>query len=127
MKQDFKFISGYLFLLLFIAGCPRLAYIEIYNNTSTEISIDSSGLVNGIMPKQSLKFQFGNDIQVTSDKGIWDYQKIIPHGGEDGPYFNGTLKLQLNEDGYIYALKVSDSFPLKNSSDQPKDYPLIPK
>ena len=127
MKPGFKFISGYLFVLLLLTGCPRVAYLEVYNNTLSEITIDSSGWIDVIKPKEYQKIQFGHDIQVRSDKGTWDYPRIVPHGGEDGPYFNGTLKLQLNENGYIYALKVSDTYPLNNLTIQPKNYPLIPK
>lgn len=120
--------SFFFFALLFLGltGCPRSAYIEAYNNTMAGLTIDdSSGLIRDIAPGQSLRFRFtGHSFQIRSDLGIWNYSRNIPHSGEDGSYFDGTLRVQINSDGVIYALKTGDVPPLSNFSEQPQGYPL---
>ncbi len=112
-------------LVIGLTGCPRYAYIEAYNNTTVDITIDSSGLLRDVAPGQSSRFKFtGNSFQVKSDLGIWRYSRSIPHSGGDGPYFDGTLRVQVNSDGVIYALKAGDMPPLSGFTKQPRNYPL---
>lgn len=115
-------------LLAFVlTGCPRFAYVEVYNNTTTVLMIDSSGLEKDVKPGQTARFRFtGNSFKVKSNIGTWGYSRNIPHSGRDGPYFDGTLRIQINADGVIYALKIGESPPLSDSSEQPHGYPLYP-
>jgi len=120
----------FLFSLLIVGltGCPRYAYVEVYNNTTMNLTVDSSGLVRDIAPGKSLRFKFtGNAFQVKSSLGIWSYSRNIPHSGSDGPYFDGTLRVQINPDGVIYALKTDEIAPLSSFSEQPQGYPLRAK
>ena len=118
---------GFFFALLVLGltGCPRYAYVELYNNTPMDLTIDSSGLVQDVAPGQSLRFKFtGNSLQVKSNLGIWSYSRNIPYSGDDGPYFDGTLRIQINPDGVIYALKTGEVPPLSSFTEQPQGYPL---
>ena len=121
-----------LFLLVLFAfvltGCPRIAYVAAYNNTTTVLVIDSSGLVRDVKPGQVVRFGFtGNSLKITSELGTWNYSRNIPHSGSDGPYFDGTLRIQIDPDGAIYALKTGESPPLSGSFEQPDGYPLHPR
>ncbi len=105
-----------------------MAYVDLHNNTGVAISVDIHGKKSEIAPKQNKRLMFGGQfLIVNSSIGQWKYdRKIIPYGGEDGPYFDGTIHVQLNKDGLIYALKKSESPPLSNFNEQPKGFPIEP-
>lgn len=118
----------FLLLVIGIAGCPRYAYVEAYNNTEVALTIDSAGLVRDIAPRASVKIKFtSGSFQVKSSLGVWSYPRNIPHSGNDGPYFDGTLKVQINPDGIIYALRTNEEAPLSDFAEQPEGYPLHAK
>ena len=111
-----------------LSGCPRMAYVELYNNTGTSISVDIHGALSDIPPNQKVGLRFGGQyLVVSSSLGQWRYDRtLIPYGGENGAYFDGTIYAQVNEDGHIYALKQSESPPLSNFSEQPPGFPVGP-
>lgn len=124
------FLRIFLFLLLVIGvtGCPRYAYLEAYNHTDVTLTIDSAGLVQDVAPGTSIKIRFtGNSLQVRSSLGVWEYDRNIPHSGNDGPYFDGTLKVQINPNGVVYALRINEDAPLSDIVEQPQGYPLLVK
>ena len=120
------FVLSYLVSML--VACPRIAYISIYNNTPSEIEVDIGGLKQTIRPRTSEKIQFtGYEIVVESRGRSWKYKRLIPHDGENGPYFDGTLKVQINVDYKAYSIPVGDSaIPLEHFQYQPEGYPLSP-
>jgi hypothetical protein len=107
-----------LLVATFLTGCPRIAYISLYNNTGVDIRASDHGehpksfLVSG----SSVKFGFTGSF----------VQRNIPLGGKDGPHFDGTLRLQINADGRIYALKGDELPPLVEFPTPPTGYPLMP-
>jgi hypothetical protein len=105
-----------------------MAYVELYNNTGTSISVDIHGTLSDIPPSQKTRLKFGGQfLVISSSLGQWRYDRaIIPYGGEDGPYFDGTIYAQINEDGHIYALKKSESPPLSSFTEQPEGFPIEP-
>lgn len=116
------------FFAVALTGCPRAAYIDAYNNTNSMLLIDSTGDVAVIKPNQSLRMIFnGDNFKIESDLGKWKYPRNVPYGGHDGPFFDGTLRLQINPDGTIYALKVKWRPPLSSFPEQPAGYPLRPE
>jgi len=112
--------------ILAISGCPRLAYLEIHNNAGVILNIDSSGIKSYVKPGNTVRMKFGNDLTVQSNLGRWKYTRIIPHSGENGPYFDGALKIQINTDGKIFALKKEQTWPIMEIEEQPDGYPLEP-
>ncbi|WP_218068223.1 hypothetical protein, partial [Candidatus Thiosymbion oneisti] len=110
-----------------LTGCPRLAYIEAHNNTPTALTIEEPTLEREIYLKsgQTARFRFGGQyFNVKSGHGTLNYPRNIPFSGEYGPYYDGTLRIQINPDGVIYALKTSEAPPLSDFSEQPNGYPL---
>jgi hypothetical protein len=115
------------FFAFSLAGCPRLAYIEAYNNTDADLLLNSHGEKKTVKPNQSVRISLGYSFQVESEVGTWSYQRNVPHSGSDGPYFDGTLRVQINPGGIIYALKTNEKAPLSNFTEQPQGYPLRAK
>lgn len=112
-------------LVLGLTGCPRYAYVEAYNNTAVGLTIDASGLVQDVEPGKSWRFKYtGSSLRVKSSLGTWSYPRNVPHSGNDGPYFDGTLRVQINSDGVIYALRHGENPPLSDFTEQPQGYPL---
>lgn len=120
------FILFCLFIIV-LTGCPRLAYINAHNNTNIALLLDSSGEKQVVAPSQLVRMSFGNDFKIKSDLGNWNYRRNVPHGGYDGPFFDGTLRIQINPDGTIYALKAEWRPPLTSFPEQPIGYPLKPE
>lgn len=114
-------------ILLGLIGCPKIAHIEIYNNTPVVIEIDSAGYKRVLSSGESFTLKYtGESLSVVSELGKWFYPRNVPHGGNYGIYFDGTLRAQINADGAIYALKKSDIPPVESFSEQPEGYPLTP-
>ncbi|OUR65493.1 hypothetical protein A9Q79_00405 [Methylophaga sp. 42_25_T18] len=113
---------------LFINGCPRSTYIELYNNTSSNLSINIGGQRNKVSSQERIRLKFAaRTFVVKSRLGTWKYgRSIIPYKGEDGPYFDGTIRIQVNEDGLIYALKPKNTGPLLKFKEQPEGFPIKP-
>jgi len=110
-----------------LTGCPKSAYIEAYKNTPTALTIGAPILERGITLKsgQTAQLRFnGNYLKIKSEHGILNYPRNIPHSGEDGPYFDGTLRIQINPDGVIYALKTGETPPVSDFTEQPYGYPI---
>lgn len=127
MKSYYVHVLSVCSVLLLMAGCPRFADVEVYNNTSITLIVRSSGLEERVEPRKSGRFRFtGHAFQVESSLGRWSYSRNIPHNGEDGPFFDGTLRLQINEDGTVYALRKELRPPQVKLIDQPNGYPLRP-
>lgn len=105
-----------------------MAYVNLYNNTQFELSVNVGGDITTVGPNDIKKFVFGSRyVVIESSLGKWTYdRKIIPYGGENSPYFDGTVNLQVNKNGLIYALKKSEIAPLEKFSNQPEGFPLEP-
>ena len=54
------------------------------------------------------------------------YPRNIPFSGEYGPYYDydGTLRIQIDPDGVIHALKTGEAPPLSDFPEQPYGYPI---
>lgn len=110
-----------------LTGCPRFAYVEAYNNTKTELMIESPSLKKGVKlkPDHAVRFEFGAYyFKVKSKHGTLTYPRNIPFSGEYGPYYDGTLRVQINTDDVIYALKTGEIPPVSDFPEQPYGYPL---
>lgn len=123
-----KIKARLLFLIVaavLLTGCPRIAYIEIYNNTLEELVIDSAGQKKTVGPGKSVQLKYtGENFKVNSTSGQWMYQRNVPHSGNDGPYFDGVLRVQINPNMQAFALKVDEVPPISDFSKQPEGYPL---
>jgi hypothetical protein len=110
-----------------LTGCPRFAYVDLYNNTSETLIVSAYSDELEIESGTHGRFELtGSNFSVSSKLGNWEYKRAIPHDGENGPYFNGTLKAQLNQDGKIYALKQDQNAPKPKFDSQPDGYPIEP-
>lgn len=127
MESLFVRVLSVCTVLLLMAGCPRFADVEVYNNTSNALVVRSSGLDERVEPGKSGQFRFtGQSFQVESALGHWSYSRNVPYNGENGPFFDGTLRLQINEDGTVYALQKEQRPPQVKLFEQPNGYPLRP-
>lgn len=114
-------------IVLLMAGCPRLAHVAIYNNTQVDILIRSSGIEESVGVGKIARLRLTGEVfEVETTQGRWTYRRNIPHNGEDGIFFDGTLRLQIDEDGMVYALKKDQSPPQAKLIEQPRGYPLQP-
>jgi hypothetical protein len=110
-----------------LTGCPRFAYVDLYNNTSETLIVSAYTDELEIKAGTNGCFELtGSSFAVSSKLGKWEYTRAIPHDGENGPYFNGTLKAQINQDGKIYALKHEQNVPKAKFDLQPDGYPIEP-
>jgi hypothetical protein len=129
MKQTRRAFAGLILLLflLHLTGCPRFAYIALYNNTGFDVILLTGGHRHDVASGATVVFKFtGWSLEAESELGRWTYERAIPHDGKDGAYFDGTLRLQLNKDGHLYALQVKQAPPILNFTEQPHGYPLSP-
>jgi len=100
--------------------------VEAYNNTPTALTIEGP-TPKGIDLKsgQTARFRFGSIyFKVKSGHDTLTYPRNIPFPGEYGPYYDGTLRIQIDPDGVIYALKAGEAPPLSDFSEQPYGYPI---
>ena len=111
-------------LLAFLTGCPRLAYIDVYNNTTSVFRLNSHGEIHTIKPAHSVRVNLGCSLQIESELGVWKYLRAVPHGGDDGPYFDGTLRTQIDVDGVMYALRRGQHPPISGFFEQPYGFPV---
>lgn len=111
-----------------LSGCPRVAHVDLYNNTGVDISVEVAGEVNHISSGTSKRIRFTASMMVVeSEYGDWHYGRdLIPYGGYEGPYYDGTVFVQLNDDGRVYALKKGSSRPKRTFTNQPEGFPLVP-
>lgn len=111
-----------------LSGCPRVAHVDLYNNTGVDISVDVGGEVNHISSATSKRIRFTASMMVVeSEYGEWRYGRdLIPYGGDKGQYYDGTVFVQLNDDGRVYALKKRFNRPERTFNDQPEGFPLVP-
>lgn len=129
LKQFYFFrLTLCLGVLALITGCPRFAHVDLYNNTNAVLKLNAADIHSLVPPGEHSKFEFlSNTFIIESDLGVWIYSRNIPHSGEDGEFFDGTLKIQVEPDGTIYALRAADMPPIKVSNyKQPDGYPLSP-
>ena len=112
-----------------MVGCPRVAHLAIYNNSGSELQVIASGRIEGALPSgAAVTIGFpGATVDLISVAKRWSYFREIPHGGEDGPYFDGVLRVQVEPDGRMFALKRGQIPPLSHFDEQPPGFPLIPK
>jgi hypothetical protein len=115
-------------VLAVIAGCPRVAYVDFYNNTNVVLKLNIDDTDSLVPPGEHSKIKFmANTFSIKSGLGVWIYGRNIPHSGMDGEFFDGTLKVQVEPDGKVYALRRVDRPPIKVSNyKQPAGYPLSP-
>jgi len=112
-----------------VSGCPRIATIEIYNNSGVVLDYYFGGMTGVILYKDSAVLDYTSDgYKINSENGTWIYQRKIPHSGESGEYFDGRLKVQIEPDGRVFVLKIDDNSPVSILGyDQPRGYPLVPE
>ncbi|MFG1497322.1 hypothetical protein ABMA57_11870 [Saccharospirillum sp. HFRX-1] len=112
-----------------VSGCVRTATIEIYNNSGVALDYNFGGTTGVILYKDSAVLDYtSNGYEIYSDIGTWIYPRDIPHSGENGDYFDGNLKVQIESDGRVFALKIDDKPPVSIIEyDQPSGYPLVPE
>lgn len=113
---------------LLLVGCPRFAYIELHNDTDADVSIYMAGEYIGVAePNENLRFRAGHrDLEVQSHDAVWNYSLVIPLDGEDGPFFDGTLRLRLGENGLLEALLANPKSDEESPHTQPEGFPLLP-
>lgn len=128
MARRLKLSALIILFAIVLSGCPRIAEIDVYNNTGVSISLDSGGNITNISPGEVKVITFtSSSLAVTSEIGKWKYgRNLIPHGGEDGEYFNGTVYLQINKSGRIFATKKNEKRPQSEFSAQPEGFPIEP-
>lgn len=115
--------------VLLLSACPRIAHVSIYNNSGGAVRISVPGQESRLIAQgESFRFPFFEDHFTVSANGIlWEYARNIPHSGENGPFFDGTLRVQLESDGSLHALKKEQVPPVLNFPEQPTGFPLKPK
>lgn len=110
-----------------LTACPRIAYIDVYNNTTVQLEVTSSGHTDQVQPGSDVRLPLtGQKFSIKSDIGHWVYRRNIPHDGEEGNYFDGVLRVQINENGHAYALSTETKPPTSDVNEQPEGFPLIP-
>ena len=133
--MELKYLLNTLKLIVFVSvfgmlcGCPRVAYIDLYNNSGVALDVDFGGLKASIPPgnHEILRYTSGA-FNVKSELGDWSYKRNIPNAGRDGEFFDGTLVVQIEADGKVFAVKKEESRPVSVSNyKQPEGYPLIPE
>jgi len=109
-------------------GCPRIARVDIYNNTGVNVTVNMGGSVTQIPPNSNKELPFASETMIAKSKyGEWTYsRKLIPYGGERGAYYDGVVYLQLNASGQIFAVRKHDMRPVEKISEQPEGFPLEP-
>lgn len=112
-----------------LCGCPRVAYIDMYNNTGVNLDVDFGGLKGSIPPEGHEILRYTSDtFSVKSELGDWSYKRNLPNSGKDGEFFDGTLVIQIEADGKVFVVKKEDSRPVQASDyKQPEGYPLMPE
>jgi hypothetical protein len=117
-----------MFMPLLLVSCPRAAHIDGYNNTGVPLVLVAGDRGIQLNPGERGKTKFlSNNFKVESSLGKWTYERRVPHHGENGDYYNGTLSAQINRDGSVYLLRCGDEFPVGFSYPQPVGYPLAPR
>jgi hypothetical protein len=133
----FKFLI-ICFLTISLCGCTIQATCELYNNTGTKIEIirwRNSESIQPIMVSHGssafLKDWSFWSFKIHSENNTWNY--IAHEPDNDFISFHGfgfwtkrIFRVQLEADGLIYILKTDQSFPLKDMSKQPDNFPLVP-
>lgn len=115
-------------LSMYLTGCPRFASVLLYNNTSTLLIVNTGGNKIHIEPKKTASFRFTTErFEIDTGAALWTYGRNIPHRGEAGPYFDGTIRLQVQTDGTVFVLRTDEMFPKQNVTDQPDGFPLHPQ
>jgi hypothetical protein len=112
-----------------MTGCPRFAEVEMFNYSEASVHIVLGGIESPLIaPGASYRFRFSaEEFSIVSAGERWDYARRIPHGGEDGTFFDGRLRIQLEADGRLFVLKKEEAFPIAAPSTQPEGFPLHPK
>ncbi len=101
----------------------------MFNHAEVPVHIVHSGIESPLIaPGASYRFRFSaQEFSIVSAGKRWDYARRIPNGGENGIFFDGTLRIQLEADGTLFVLKKDEAFPITAPSTQPEGFPLRPK
>ena len=128
MVRRLKLSALIILFAIVLSGCPRIAEIDVYNHTGVSISLNSGGNITNIFPGEIKVIAFtSSSLVVTSEIGTWEYGRdLIPYGGEDGEYFNGTVYLQINESGRVFATRENEKRPQSKFAAQPEGFPIEP-
>lgn len=128
MNISIKTAIFLIIISVLLSGCPRVAKLDFYNNTDVSVIIDIGGAHTEILSQTSKVLKFtSKNLMVTSSLGRWSYGRdLVPYGGEDGHYFDGTVYVQLNQDGYLYLIGHESARPLTMFPNQPEGFPLPP-
>jgi hypothetical protein len=131
LKKFYALLLKYFcFLSVFVmfCGCPRIAYLDAYNNTAVNIELNSAGYIASVLPGKHSRIRFtGSFFNIKSELGDWKYNRNIPYSGRDGEFFDGTLNIQIEGDGKVYAIRKGDKSPIQILNyEQPDGYPISP-
>lgn len=113
---------------LFLSGCPRMAYLELHNFSERPVELSiSGGQAHAVGVGDHVRLRAGGrSLQIASSDRNATYVLLIPHGGQDGPYFDGTLRVRLDEDGALVALRRREDPSEAQGKHQPEGFPLWP-
>ena len=112
---------------LLVAACPRIAHLDVYNDTVVELEIVSVGETVLIEPDSRKMIPFpSNSFSIKSELGEWTYDRNMPHTGENGEFFDGILRIQVNGEGQVFAYRRGEDPKVAKHSDQPDGFPLLP-
>lgn len=127
-KQHRRLVVLMLTVSALLVGCPRFAYIELHNFSNENVVAYMSGERMGLVEiERSLRFKAGSrSLELESPSQTWSYSFNIPHAGENGPFFDGTLRLVLNEDKSLMVLRRTEAPNKVDSADQPRGFPVFP-
>ena len=83
MKKRHGYTVLLCILSILLSGCPRMASVDLYNNTGVDVSVNTGGHVTHIPSKTSKSFEFGSqNLIVESSLGSWKFDRnLIPYGG----------------------------------------------
>lgn len=113
---------------LMLTGCPRMAYLELHNFSERRVELSiSGGQAQAVEAGDHIRLRAGGrSLQIASSDRSATYVLLIPHGGKDGPYFDGTLRVRLDEDGALVALRPRADPSEAHRKHQPEGFPLLP-
>lgn len=128
MKNTFVRLLLLVSITLLVSGCPRFAIVDIYNNSGVEIEINVGTGVVKVPAGTSKALKLTSEkISVRTETEIWMYDRaIIPYNGENGPFFDGTIYVQLEPSGKLLAVPKGTERPIANAEAQPPGYPIEP-
>ena len=126
--------------LVILTGCQRIVYLNVHNNSGVAVTLfEPYGPLNQkyqVSHGQSIRLRIvGELLHIESSLGNWVYATIVPHLNDKergrGPFietpFYTTVRVQLEKDGSLFALRPDWSPPIAVPPEQqPDGFPLLP-